>query len=232
MVKMKAFLFTNLFFIILGSLLTVDQVYSPNSTDFLEKINIYRSRINPANQSVKTLVLDSVGLACWLSETGQLHSINDDTARHIILNKSNREWENVTYIEDFCLDAANDRIYFTDIMDLVTGRGAIKVSDLRGNDLKTLLTFQDEIPYQVNLSSSGKLLFYLSQRNFRDASYQLRVINLDNGERGTLHSSNRKISKLNIDHSLELLSIADPEQGQLTFTTTTYNTQILADATP
>jgi len=227
---MKTFLFTNLILIILGSLLTVMQVFSSDSTDFLEEVNIYHSRINPADQPVKTLVIDSAGLACWLSETGELHSISGDSAYHIILNKSGREWENVTYIEDFCLDAANGKVYFTDMMDLKTGRGAIKVSDLQGHDLQNVLSLQDEIPYQISLSSSGKLLFYLSQRNYRDASYQLQVINLDNGKRETLHTSSRKISQLNIDHSQKLLSIADPVHGQLTFTTTTDNTQTLADA--
>lgn len=229
---MKPFLYINLLLILLGSLLTYHQVFSPEVQHFSQLIHTFQSNSNPGSRPVKTLVDDTATFACWLSQTGELHSISNDTSEHVLLNHNGGAWADVTFIEDFCLNPGADSIYFTDIMDLKSGQGAIKYCDRQGRELKTLALLPDEIPYQLSLAPSGDILFYLSQQNYRDASYQLRYIDLTNGSRGTLHSSGRKISQLRIDHSLKLLSIADPAEGQLRFATHMDHTGILAEAVP
>lgn len=225
---MKPYLTINLLLIFLGSALTYYQVFLPNDQSFSQLVKHYQSRINPDSEPVKTLVVDSAAYAFWLSKTGKLHTTYGDTSNHVILNHSGEAWSDVTFIEDFCLNSANDSIYFTDIMDLESGQGAIKVSDRFGQGLKTILLLPDEIPYR--LKHTDNILFYLAQQEYRDASYQLRFIDLQNGSRGTLYQSSRKISGLNIDDSLELLNISDPARGQVSFATDLGTIRGLAEA--
>jgi hypothetical protein len=229
---MKPYLYINLLLILLGSVLTYHQVFSPEVQHFSQLMRTYQSETEAENRPVKTLMVDTADFACWLSQTGELHSFSDDSSGHVLLNRRGGAWADVTFIEDFCLSPSGDSIYFTDIMDLKSGHGAIKCSDRQGYELQTLAILPDEIPYQLSLSPSGDILFYLSQQNYRDASYQLRFIDLKNGTKGTLHSSSRKISQLNIDKSLKLLSIADPAEGQLRFATHIDGSGILAELVP
>ena len=206
------------------------QAYYAQTDMLSEQINAYQTQLENLDQSVKTFVNESEKFACWLSRTGELHSIEGDTSKHRHFSYASPDWKNVTFIEDFCLDSHNERIYFTDLMDLSSGNSAIKVSDRQGSNLRTLARLPGEIPYRLCLSPSDNVLFYLAKSEGREVAFRLRFINLKNGNQGTLYSSGSKIGSLLSTPGKESISIQDPQIGHLSFATDLESIQVLAEA--
>lgn len=215
--------------VFLAGILIYNLVYHTKTESLSEQLKAYQAEIESTDRSVKTIVDETQGYACWLSKVGELHSITEDISQHRYFPNADKAWKYVTFIEDFYTDSQHDKIFFTDLMDLKSGHSAIKVSDRRGRDVKVLAYLPDEIPYRVCVSSSDSLLFYLARKESSPNSFRFRFINLRDGSRGTLHTSSKKIDSLQLNTDKKIY-VKDPQQGLVSFATDIQSISVLAEA--
>lgn len=135
----------------------------------------------------------------WLNKMGEIYRIQPDGTQVELVNKGFGADMGITYIEDFSLDAAHDRMYFTDIFDLESGNSAIKQSNLDGNNIKTITTFDHETPFQIASKPGSNTIYYVTQtKQNLEMVYRLGAIQEDTREKTILYTSTESfnLSKL------------------------------------
>jgi len=172
------------------------------------------------DQALKILDLYDKNQFIWLSLTGELHAVDHKGTDHTKLLYSSKHWNDVTFVEDFCLNATRDSIYFTDLMDLQSGKGAIKLTDIKGTQIHTLTTLDNEIPYQLWLHNEQQKLYFLAKKiKIGHNEYLLRYFDLQKDQKGTIYASTAKIENLRFDGVQQLLILNDSQNRQLAFST-------------
>ncbi len=180
---------------------------------------------------IKSITDQRNGKFYWLSFVGNLYSIGLDGNQHRRINQGVEAWKDVTFIEDFCVNKAQDKLYFTDLMDLETGQSAIKVMDMEGKNVEVIAYLSQEIPYHISFSENVKMLFFLSKSDTkRSPQFRLRFLDLARGTKGTLHSSLSRIDSLYFDAASEEVRIYNAHQDQFAFSTDLQDMNGLAEA--
>ncbi|WPP52319.1 hypothetical protein [Catalinimonas niigatensis] len=182
-------------------------------------ITSYIDTLHQDEQPVKFVVDQKKGFVYWLTFAGGLHAIRQDGNDHTYLNQKNDAWKDITFIEDFCVSETQDRLYFTDLMDLQTGQSAIKVTDAEGK-IEVVANLAHEIPYHISLSADEEMLFFLSKTDIQGTPYfRLRFLDFKEGTKGTLYSSLSKIDSLSYDNTTQKVNIRNKRQELFTFST-------------
>ncbi|MDF9796165.1 hypothetical protein OKW21_001428 [Catalinimonas alkaloidigena] len=215
---MKTFLLSSII-IPLIILSLVIQAHNNLQNDALpESITKMIDTLSHNNKTVKMVYDDQKGQVFWLSFLGNLHTANQNGSTYRRINQGQQLWKDVTFIEDFCLNASKDSIYFTDLMDLQSGHSAIKITDAEGTVVKVVASLENEIPYHISFSPEQQMLFYLSKvRRNGIYTYRLRFVNLNNSEKGTLYSSSTRITQLDFDKANRAINIQNQSNEQFAF---------------
>ncbi|WKN41602.1 hypothetical protein [Tunicatimonas pelagia] len=100
----------------------------------------------------------------WLNKQGEIWSIGTNGKNEIVVNQGIGAQVGITFISDFTIDDCSGILYFTDLMDIGTGQGALKKSDLNGNHTQVIATFPDEVPYAVHWDEPDNQLYYATRQ--------------------------------------------------------------------
>jgi hypothetical protein len=183
------------------------------------------------SETMKIIFDEEKGQIYWLSFVGNLHTAAEDGSHYQHINAGQAFWRDITFIEDFCFNASKDSLYFTDLMDLQSGHSAIKITDVEGTGVKVIATLENEIPYHISFSPEQHMLFYLSKVHKKGIdSYQLRFLNLKEGQKGTLYSSRLRINQLSFDKRNKAVNIQNQRNEQFAFSADLQNFQGIAEA--
>lgn len=126
----------------------------------------------------------------WLNKMGEIYRMQPDGTQVVLVNKGFGADIGITYIKDFSLDAEQNRIYFTDLFDLESGSSAIKQSDLNGNRVETITTFDQEIAIQVASKAGSHMIYYVTQEKQNlQTTYRLGAIQEGTWEKRILYTS-------------------------------------------
>lgn len=228
---MKTLLLSGIFssFIILSIFMQAHTTVEKNSIPrpIIEMIDT----LTEESETIKTIFDEEKGQVYWLSFVGNLHTAVEDGSQYQHINSGQEFWRDITYIEDFCLNASKDSLYFTDLMDLQSGQSAIKITDIKGTGVKVVATLQNEIPYHISFAPEQHMLFYLSKVHKKGIdSYQLRFLNLKEGQKGTLYSSRLRINELKFDKEKKAINILNQRNEQFAFSADSQNLQGIAEA--
>jgi len=128
------------------------------------------------------------GRIYWLNRNGEIWAINANGSEKTLINKGIGAKLGVTYIEDFALDYQKNILYFTDLMDVVTGLSALKKSTLQGDSITLVASFPGETLYAVSWNSEQQQLYYATRG--QNARYRVRRL----GELAPLAITNHKIN--------------------------------------
>lgn len=196
-----------------------------------DAVTSFVSSLHQDAQPVKSEVDQENEVVYWLSFVGSLHSIKPDGSQHLRLNQGSEAWKDVTFIEDFCLNEADQKLYFTDLLDLKTGQSAIKATDTEGKNIEVVTYLTHEIPYQISLSEDKKKLFFLSKTDIKGSPYfHLRFVDLKERNKGILYSSVSKINSLDYDNATKKVMIRNTRQQKFAFSTDLETMKGLAEA--
>lgn len=150
----------------------------------------------------------------WLNQMGEIYRIQPDGTQVVLVNKGFGTDVGITYIKDFSLNAEHNLIYFTDIFDLKSGNSAIKQSDLNGDNIKTITTFDKATPLQITSRPDSNIIYYVAQIKQRSKNiFQLGAIQEYTQERIILHTSTESFNlnqllDFSLGNELENLVIA------------------------
>lgn len=228
---MKTLLLTSIFslFIVLSIIMQAHTTLKKNSIPqpIIEMIDT----LTEESGTVKMIFDEEKGQVYWLSFVGNLHTVTKDGNDYQHINAGQTFWRDITFIEDFCLNASKDSLYFTDLMDLQSGHSAIKITDINGTGVKVVATLDNEIPYHISFSPEQHMLFYLSKVQKKGIDlYQLRFLNLKEGQKGTLYSSRLRINELKFDKEKKAINILNQKNEQFAFSVDLQNIQGIAEA--
>lgn len=138
----------------------------------------------------------------WLNRQGEIRAIEADGRNEIVINKGIGAQAGITFISDFTINDRAGILYFTDLMDINTGQGALKKSDLNGHHTETIVTFPTKVPYAVHWDDANQQLYYAT----RQKSGQLHSLHLL-GENLSLITTTQKMRNITalIDSSSHLI---------------------------
>lgn len=228
---MKPALLISLTSLLVGLSLYTEFKAEPNTFNFSHQKATVADSLQENDLAVKTLYHHESQQIYWLSYLGKLYTTSQEDNQHTLISHNQSDWKDVTFIEDFCLNHAKDSIFFTDLMDLESGKSAIKVTDLKGKNVKTLAQLKDEIPYQLTMVKDQAVLFYLSKKmNKRQATFLLRFIDLSKGQSGTLYASNQRMEQLQYDLITHEVLVKNQQKQTFAFSAATQNIQTLTAA--
>jgi hypothetical protein len=227
---MRTYLMLTLLILLLISGLLAARIQQPDHPEG-QPAEEYIARLKEGDRAVKSLHSPSNNQTFWLSLSGKLHILHADSTVHTTINQGEGAWKDVTFVEDFCLSPSGDSIYFTDIMDLQSGLSTIKRTDIQGNNIEVITYLDKEIPYLIRLMPKEDLLFFLSKKETKGLpSFSLRYIDLSDGSRGTLYTSDSKLYDIHTDLLQNSVSTLDSRQELHSFSTEMPGVSGLADA--
>ena len=143
-------------------------------------------------QPVKVVTDPGTGGIYWLDFVGNIYHMATNGERRDVL-RTTGPGRMALFIADFCLDASDRCLYFTDLRDAKTGKSAIKRIDLQGGKITTLATFAQEVPYRVGMRASDRKLYYFARGlHSPHQLYHLKVL----GQDAPLVTSAGKLSDL------------------------------------
>ncbi|MGB3849695.1 MAG: hypothetical protein WA958_06970 [Tunicatimonas sp.] len=182
--------------------------YQPQATAVPLAVAQYFATLSAMDQPVKVVVDATTRQIYWLSFTGEIYQACPDGSGSERIMGGVGVQDSVLFIQDFCVDAANHRIIFTDLRDPRTGNGAIKQASLTGDQVSTLITLPNETPYQVGTDARTGQLYYLTESEKPHSVYRLRTLD----QEGALLVSATKIHTLRtgLDTEETLATTATP----------------------
>ncbi|MGB3781245.1 MAG: hypothetical protein WA960_22960 [Tunicatimonas sp.] len=137
----------------------------------------YFATLPAMDQPVKVVVDSASRRIYWLSFTGEIYRVHPDGSKPERIIGGVGANQPALFIQDFCVDSSNERIVFTDLRDLRTGRSAIKQANLSGTLVSTLVLLPDEIPYQVGVNPHTDQVYYLTAGSQKvPQMYRLRTL--------------------------------------------------------
>ena len=166
--------------------------YQPQATAVPLAVEQYFATLSAMDQPVKVVVDAITRQIYWLSFTGEIYRVRPDGSGSERIVGGVGVKQRALFIQDFCVDAVNHRIIFTDLRDPRTGYGAIKQASLAGAQVSTLVTLPNETPYQVGTDARTGQLFYLTKSGKPHSVYRLRTLD----QEGALLVSVTKIHTL------------------------------------
>ena len=191
--NMKLLPYTTWLFPLLLTLFLSNCNFQQDPAEVPLAVKQYLATLPPAEQPVKVIADAFSHKIYWLSFVGEIYRIHPDGSQCERVIRGVGASRKAMFIEDFCLDSRNNRLFFTDLMDQATGLSAIKQADLSGKHITTVLTSKQEIPYRVSISPYTGQLYYLTKtEHFFKKVYRLRTL----GEEKPLMASLVKINDL------------------------------------
>jgi hypothetical protein len=136
----------------------------------------YLVNLSPIDQPVKVITDTKGRRVYWLSFTGEIYQMYFSGGRPERIIGGNGVGQRALFVQDFCVDAANNRIVFTDLRDFRTGHGAIKQLRLSDRQVSTLALLPGETPYRVEVNPRTHQLCYLTKSKGASPMYRLRTL--------------------------------------------------------
>ncbi len=151
------------------------------------------SDLNTTERPVKVVADTLTGYTYWLDFAGNIYRIAHDSQQRESVVRSTGTEHTTLFVADFCLDISQQYVYFTDLRDPETGKGAIKRIDLATRRLTTVAVFPQEVPYRVAVSpTDGRLYYFTRELHSPYRVYRLGVL----GRSDPLVTSSDKLTGL------------------------------------